>query len=530
MFWTRSTGTVAAVCSTGTVPVPSVGEAAVGASGLAVDEVLADQRLRPDLAARVLAEVGDPRLRHLGGDDGVRRLALPLLEVEAGGRPGLDAADAEVAAVHEPEGVVEDEPVANGVAAGLASGAHGQRRTGDGRGDDEECCERAPHRTALWSSSQSSRARSSSPSTFEPSSAGASAAPGQRRYWLNLTGHGVPGSVQWTDSENESWPRAYAPSASNPPPVVEKSSNQPRKSVVYGRSRLIVGPALSNASAVSGSAPRVSPTLKRLPPGAYVRSFVSVAMSWSGGNASISSIASFEPPLREIVAREVAHRRAGARRERPGRREERAELARDRGAGLDQRIEVVERGAQVHERRVRAAHERRQQPDRLGERLLLVAERARGPVGVADQRGELGAALGERRDEARAVDQEALERGRVARQLLEQAARGRQRRVEVREALARLVAGVAELARLSLEEPLERAARLGVERVEDLVELDVRARPVGRDRRPVGQLAVLGLRAASARRTGSRSPTATAAGSRRACPPGAARGPPRSRA
>ena len=209
MFWTRSTGIVAAVCSTGTVPVPSVGQAAVGASGLAVDEVLADQRLRPDLAGRVLAEVRDPRLGHLGGDDRVRRLALPLLEVEARGRAGLDAADAEVAAVHEAEGVVEDEPVADRVAAGLAS----RRPTvsaapAGGRGDDEECCERAPHRTALWSSSQSSRARSSSPSTFEPSSAGASAAPGQRRYWLNLTGHGVPGSVQWTDSENDSWPRA----------------------------------------------------------------------------------------------------------------------------------------------------------------------------------------------------------------------------------------------------------------------------------------------------------------------------------
>ena len=59
---------------------------------------------------------------------GVRRLALLLLEVEAGGRAGLDAADAEVAAVHEAEGVVEDELVLDGVAARLVAGADRQRR------------------------------------------------------------------------------------------------------------------------------------------------------------------------------------------------------------------------------------------------------------------------------------------------------------------------------------------------------------------------------------------------------------------
>ena len=55
--------------------------------------------------------------------------------------------------------------------------------------------------------------------------AGASAAPGQRLYWCSRIG---PPRF----SAKERWPRPIAPSASKPPPVVEKSSAQPRKSVV----------------------------------------------------------------------------------------------------------------------------------------------------------------------------------------------------------------------------------------------------------------------------------------------------------
>ena len=45
---------------------PAVGQPLVGGARLAVHEVLADQRLRADLAARVLAQVGQPRLGDLG--------------------------------------------------------------------------------------------------------------------------------------------------------------------------------------------------------------------------------------------------------------------------------------------------------------------------------------------------------------------------------------------------------------------------------------------------------------------------------
>ena len=54
--------------------------------------------------------------------------------------------------------------------------------------------------------------------------------------------------------------------------------------------------------------------------------------------------------------------------------------------GVHERIHVVERGPEVHERGVGAAHERRQPVDRLGQGALLVAQRAEGGVEVADQR------------------------------------------------------------------------------------------------------------------------------------------------
>ena len=61
MFCIRSGGIVEAVCLTGTVP--PFGSSSSERARLAVDVVLADQRLRADLAARVLAERVERRPR-----------------------------------------------------------------------------------------------------------------------------------------------------------------------------------------------------------------------------------------------------------------------------------------------------------------------------------------------------------------------------------------------------------------------------------------------------------------------------------
>ena len=109
-----------------------------------------------------------------------------------------------------------------------------------------------------------------------------------------------------------------------------------------------------------------------------------------------------------------------------------------RATGLDASTSgstSFERGAQVHERGVRAPHERREPLDRLRQRQLLVAQRAGGAVEVADQRREVVAALGERGDQLGAVHQEALEVGLILGELVEQAAGGGQRRVQVLEGL-----------------------------------------------------------------------------------------------
>jgi hypothetical protein len=75
-------------------------------------------------------------------------------------------------------------------------------------------------------------------------------------------------------------------------------------------------------------------------------------------------------------------------RECPRLREERTEPLGHRLRCVHQRIDLVQRAAQVHEGRVGTPHEGRQRGDRLGERLLLVASlelstRKRSSTGVS---------------------------------------------------------------------------------------------------------------------------------------------------
>jgi hypothetical protein len=193
--------------------------------------------------------------------------------------------------------------------------------------------------------------------------------------------------------------------------------------------------------------------------------------------------------LREVVVggrradegAHVAHRRHGLARERAQLVEVRAQPLRHRLRGVHERVQLVEREAQVHVRRVRLAHELWEAGDRLGEGFLLVPERPRGGVEVPDQGGEVVAPLGQRGHEARRVHEEALEHRRVVTQLLEQARARGELRAQVLEAGVRLVAASGVLARPSLVEAPQRAARGAVEDVEELVEVDLRGRVVRLD-------------------------------------------------
>jgi hypothetical protein len=126
------------------------GQALLARAGLAVEEVLADQRLRPRLAEDVRAQVTETALGDLDLDDRAVRAAVDL---EAGDLPGADARDLDVGAVDEPEGVVELDLVARrAVTVAGARGRQHPRRSGGQHEADEQ---RAPHGpSGSWPGSQ----------------------------------------------------------------------------------------------------------------------------------------------------------------------------------------------------------------------------------------------------------------------------------------------------------------------------------------------------------------------------------------
>ena len=112
-------------------------------------------------------------------------------------------------------------------------------------------------------------------------------------------------------------------------------------------------------------------------------------------------------PGRATVQAQVAEHRHRRRRRRSRGRAGTASGPSRRGAGRrDQRVEVVERGAQVDEGGVRLAQRRRQGDQRAVERLVLGGDRAERLVGVRGQRREVVAALGDRAEDPRAGDEE----------------------------------------------------------------------------------------------------------------------------
>ena len=159
---------------------PSLGEPLLPLAGLAVDEVLPDQRLRAHLAGRVLTQLAEARFAHLHVDHGLGRIGAG--EPQVVDRSGPHARDPQVAALGEPEGVVELHLVGGArVIVAACAGEQGRDgHHGHHEGGDDGHALHGPG-TARWDSAHWSTACSAAESTLLPSAAGASAPPGQRR-------------------------------------------------------------------------------------------------------------------------------------------------------------------------------------------------------------------------------------------------------------------------------------------------------------------------------------------------------------
>src|SRR5262249_19640827 len=168
--------------------------------------------------------------------------------------------------------------------------------------------------------------------------------------------------------------------------------------------------------------------------------------------------------------------------------EPRAESVGDRLRRRYQGVEVIERRAEVDEGGVRLPDDPGQLVDRRRQRELLAGERVHRQVQVVDELGDRRGALREGAGQRRAVDQQALELRRVAGELLEDAAGRREQRIQVLEALVGLLRGALVADVEALDDVLEVLDRLRRQRVEDLVEIDLRGGGGERDLAAVGDV------------------------------------------
>ena len=179
--------------------------------------------------------------------------------------------------------------------------------------------------------------------------------------------------------------------------------------------------------------------------------------------------------------REIADRGRTVPREPAGLGEKRLQPCRHRLRGGHERVHVVERGPEVHEGRVGAPQERRQPLDGFGQRRFLSAERGEGGAEAGHGTVQLAAPLPERGHELRGIDQDATQQPVVPGQHAEQPRPRGQSRVEVVDTRAQLRPASLQRRGRPRHHILERRARPFVEDVEDLVDLHGRAGVVGVD-------------------------------------------------
>ena len=188
----------------------------------------------------------------------------------------------------------------------------------------------------------------------------------------------------------------------------------------------------------------------------------------------------------------VADDRGALAQERARRGQRRAERARAGQQRLQRRAERVAQRGELAERDLGVGQRRRELRERGLDVLVLGGEGAEDRVGGVDELGELGVLVAQRVgqqlevvDGATDVDSPLLE---LAGDLGQVAAGGReaaQRAREVGGVVAQALAGAAE------QHP-QVGAGVGVQRREDLVDVDVGQRLVDRDRRPVLELLARG--------------------------------------
>ena len=396
MLLSRSRSTERSVFSTGSRRWPSPGPSSIsrsspGASAptrallrrLALDELLADQRLRPDDALRVGAEVLVARVVDPQHDRGLEvRRDLDVLD-----RADLDAGDLHVLARDDEAGVVEDRAHAVGLVL-LA------RRRGRAPPARRRAGRRRRGRRLSWPRRHLVGIAVEVPSTSrhgaEPSAFGCDAAPGQRRSWL----------VSSPSKRCDGGIGVSTPPAGLSLNVERVEDRLDARVVAVG---VVVRRALAEVAQPAGELGRVRAQelehrLRAPASASRPLSNAGVATRCSAGILRVASTRSLSGPVAAHERAQVADRRPRARRTsgRSSRRNGARSLRRRLGLG-DEHVEVVERRAQVDERRVGAPQRRRQQAERARERDVLRADRARGRVRVADEAGEVVALLGQRR-------------------------------------------------------------------------------------------------------------------------------------
>ena len=149
--------------------------------------------------------------------------------------------------------------------------------------------------------------------------------------------------------------------------------------------------------------------------------------------------------------------------------------------------------AGLGQRLLRDVERRRQLPQRRADVRLLVRQRREHGVRVLDEVGELSVLGAELLHQQREVVDRALEVLAAQRELLVRLARVAGGRLEAADRpRQRAAVAVEPLGGVAEQQP-QVVARVGVERGEDLVEVDVRERLRGRDPLALGQLAGLGV-------------------------------------